>query len=251
MEEPKKVTEKELKFAKNRNNAKRNLTQRLQRNPTAAEIMGLIAVRRQGRNESAYMAEIIGKAEAKAAVAAEAKAAAAAAAAEVRMKQKAAANEAKLLKAAAKQENKLLKKATKKEEKTAAKAIVAETKKAAKVNAKVAKAEAKALAEEAKRIAREESKKAFAGVEAIARNNLTRALGKAPRVANIRRLASIRHSGVDLPVENFLKVKNYAGTRKVKAKNSLERFFASNNAKPEIDVCAACELKKFLEKEEE
>ena len=251
MEEPKQVTEKELKFRRNRNNAKRNLTEKLQRNPTAAEIMGLIAVRRQGRNENQFMAEVIGKAEAKAAVAAEAKAAAAAAAAGVRMKQKAAQNEAKLLKTAAKQEAKLMKKTSTKGEKVAAKVIVAETKKAVKAQNKLAKEEAKGLAKEAKRIAHEESKKAFTNIEAIARNNLTRALGKAPRVANIRRLASIRHSGVDLPVQNFLKVKNYAATRKVKAKNSLERFFESNNSKPEIDVCAACELKKFLEREEE
>lgn len=251
MEDPKKVTEKELKFAKDRNNSKRNLTERLQRNPTAAEIMGLIAVRRQGRNENQYMAEIIGKAESKAAMAAEAKAAAKAAAAEVRMKQKAAQDEAKMLKMATKEEGKLLKKASNKGEKMAARALATVTRKVAKNQGKFAKEEAKQLAVEAKKVAREEAKKAFINIEAIAKNNLSRALGKAPRVANVRRLASIRHAGTNLPVENFLKVKNYATTRKVRAKNSLERFFSSNNSKPDVDVCTACELKKFLEKEEE
>jgi hypothetical protein len=250
-EAQKKMTEKELKFAKNRNNAKRNLTRRLARNPTAAEIMGLIAVRRQGRNENQFFGDIMQKAEARAAAGAEAKAAAKAAAAEVRMKQQAIMAEEKMRIQAAKEEAKLMKKAESKAEKNAARALVLNMKKMQKMQNKTAKLETRKLARDVKELAREEAKKQFSMAEGQARENLTRALGKPPRVANIRRLASLRQKGVELSVNDYLKVKNYAGTRKEGPRNSLERFFALNNVKPEVDPCAACELRKFLEKEED
>lgn len=243
------ASEKKRQFNMNRNQAKKNLTARLGRNPTAAEILGLVGTRRKGQNENAFFAGLMQKAESRAAAAAEVKMAAKAAAAEVRMKQKAEAEAKKL---AAKAEKEAAKVAAKKNNsravKTAARKMEAEMKKAAAAQNKAAKAEAKALAKAAKEAAKEASKEQFAEIERIARNNLTKALGKAPRVANIRRLASIRHSGVDISVNDFLKVKNYAATRKAGTQKKMPNL-TNVNLGP-MDPCEACELKKFLEREE-
>jgi hypothetical protein len=109
---------------------------------------------------------------------------------------------------------------------------------------KTARAEKKAAKEEAK----ERAKVQFAEAELRARENLTRTLGKAPQMANIKRLAGIRTSGVNLSTNDYMRVKKYKNT--LKARN-LNKIFKENadNVAPEIDVCAQCELKKFLEKQ--
>jgi hypothetical protein len=244
------VVNKKKQFNMNRNQAKANLTRRLGRNPTAAEILGLVGTRRKGLNENSFFAGLMKKAESRASAAAEVKMAAKAAAAEVRMKQKANAEARKLAERAEKEAAKLAKKGEGKGAKTAARKMEAELKKAAAEQNKLAKKEAKGLAKAAKEAARESAKEQFAEIERVARNNLTRALGKAPRVANIRRLASIRHSGVNLSVNDFMRVKNYAATRKAGTlmKTKIENLEKLNLGP--MDPCEACELKKFLEKEE-
>lgn len=236
-------SEKKKQFNMNRNQAKANLTRRLGRNPTAAEILGLVGTRRKGQNEEEFFSGLMKKAENRAAKAAEVKMAAKAAAAEVRMKQKAAEQERKML---AKAASMTAKKGQNKEAKAAARKMAAEAKKMAAEQNKIAKQEAKNLAKAAKEAARLAAKEEFVEIERIARNNLTRALGKGPRVANIRRLASIRHSGVNLSVNDFLKVKNYAATRKAGTQKVMN---LKNVNMPAMDPCDACALKKFLEKE--
>lgn len=241
------ASEKKKQFNANRNQAKANLTRKLGRNPTAAEILGLVGTRRKGLNENTFLAGLMKKAENRAAAAAEVKMAAKAAAAEVRMKQKAMVEEKKLV---AKAEALSAKKGEAKAAKTTMRALTAEMKKSAAAQNKLAKKEAKGLAKAAKEAAREAAKEQFSAMEAAARNNLTRVLGKPPRVANIRRLASIRHSGVNLSVNDFLKVKNYAMTRKANAKGPTQKRMTLNNANlPVMDPCEACDLKRFLERE--
>ncbi len=241
------ASEKKKQFNMNRAQAKRNLTNKLGRDPTAAEILGLVGTRRKGLSNNSFINGLMKKKENRAAKAAEVKMAAKAAAAEVRMKQKAAEEERKMLEKAEKLAAKGEKKGENKMAKTAARKLAAEAKKAAAEQNKLAKKEAKGLAKAAKEAAAAAAKEQFAEIERVARNNLTRALGKAPRVANIRRLASIRHSGVDLSVNDFMKVKNYAATRK--AGTQMKMMNLKNVNMPVMDPCEACELKKFLEKE--
>ena len=242
-----------MNFEAEKNQAKKNLTERLGRKPTLAELLGLLKTRKQKKNEGAFFSRILEgegvklgvlttrKNNARASAAAEVKEAAKAAAAAVREKQK-----------MAKQSEKDFEKAMKNAEKDAKKAVKGQSKAekvAAAAAAKQAKMEAREILKATKELARQNAKAAFIATEDQARKNLTRVLGKAPRVANIRRLASIRHSGVDLSVNDYLKVKNHSVTRK--AKNSLQRMFKENvrNVAPEIDVCAQCDMKRFLERE--
>jgi hypothetical protein len=244
------ASDKKRQFNANRNQAKVNLTRKLGRNPTAAEILGLVGTRRKGLNENSFLAGLMKKAENRAAAAAEVKMAAKAAAAEVRMKQKAAVEEKKLAAKANAVSAKAEKKGEGKVAKTAMRALTMEMKRAAAAQNKLVKKEAKGLAKAAKEAAREAAKEQFSAMEASARNNLTMALGRPPRVANIRRLASIRHSGVNLSVNDFLRVKNYAMTRKANAKGMTQKRMNLGNANlPVMDPCEACELKKFLERE--
>lgn len=244
------ASQKKKQFNMNRNQAKTNLTRKLGRNPTAAEILGLVGTRRKGMNENSFFAGLMKKAENRASAAAEVKMAAKAAAAEVRMKQKAEANAKKLVAKVEKEGAKAEKKGDGRAMKTAARKMEAEMKKVAKEQNKMAKQEARGLAKAATVAAREAAKEQFTMIEAAARNNLTKALGKPPRVANIRRLASIRHSGVNLSVNDFMRVKNYAATRKANAKSMTQaKMNLSNVNLPAMDPCEACELKKFLERE--
>jgi flagellar biosynthesis GTPase FlhF len=226
-----------MNFEAEKNQAKRNLTERLGRKPTLAELLGLLKTRKQKKNEGAFFSGLTSRVSA----AAEVKEAAKAAAAAVREKQK-----------MAKQSEKEFEKSMKDAEKEGKKAVKGQSKaekEAAAAAAKQAKMEAREILKATKELARQNAKAAFIATEDQARKNLTRVLGKAPRVANIRRLASIRHSGVDLSVNDYLKVKNHSVTRK--AKNSLQRMFKENvrNVAPEIDVCAQCDMKRFLERE--
>lgn len=260
----KKVSEAAIKFKKNQNNAKRNITARLGRKPTGAEILGLVKVRRQQLNEEAFFDKVMAKAVEREAIKMDAKQAAKAAAAAVREKKKAAEMEAKaLLKeamaeakknktttrkvsnaAAKKAENKLFMKATKEQEK----AIKAAEKEAKKEEEKVAKKLERESKLVEKAAVKALTKEAFEVEMERARANLTRAIGKPPRVANIRRLAAIRKSGANINVTNYLKVRNYTAKKK---NSNLKNLFRENvgNVQPPMDVCAACELKKFLERE--
>ena len=120
-------------------------------------------------------------------------------------------------------------------------------KKEANLAAKAAKKEARETRKVAKLEAAEKRKVAFALAESQARNNLSRTLGKAPQMMNIKRLAAIRTSGANLSTNDYIRVKNYAKT--LKAKNTMGKLFKENvrNVAPEIDVCTQGEMKKFLE----
>lgn len=247
-------------FARNRSAAKKNLTRKLGRNPSAAEILGLVGVRRRGENENSFYARIQEGAEKRAALAAEAKAAGAAAAAAVRMKVKAAKLEAKLLLASNSLTKGLTKKARTPEQKNAAVAMGTLSKKAAREQAASMKEEARKLAKAAKMEAKEAKAEAAAAAKleaaqlyemqkAAAAQNLRSVLGKNPRMANVLRLAGIRRSGVNVSVNDFLKVSHHG--RSMKNKTSSTAKIAELAAfSPEMDVCAQCEMKKFLEKEE-
>ena len=263
------------------NTVTRNLTARLGRKPTKAERAGFEKTRKQGKNENAYIAGLKSKKQSRLNLVAELKAVRAAAAMEVKAKAKAKQAEEKALAAAAKKEAKALKAVEKQEESTLEreekafqKALRAETRKIKKANtnsvpantvakaakrrnmtakkeatlaAKAAKKEARETRKAAKLEAAEKRKVAFALAESQARNNLSRTLGKAPQMMNIKRLAAIRTSGTALSTNDYIRVKNYA--KSLKAKNTMGKLFKENvrNVAPEIDVCAQCEMKKFLE----
>lgn len=234
-------------FARNRSAAKKNLTRKLGRNPSAAEILGLVGVRRRGEDENSFYARVQEGAEKRAAVAAEAKAAAVAAAAAVRMKVKAAKMEAKLLMASNTLVKGLTKKAKTPAQKTAAIAMGSESKKAAREQAKIMKEEAKRLAKEAKMAAKIEAAQLYEMQKAAAAQNLRSVLGKNPRMANVLRLAGIRRSGAEISVNDFLKVARHGKTMKNKTSAARAELAAFS---PEMDVCEQCELKRFLEKED-
>ena len=247
-------------FARNRSAAKKNLTRKLGRNPSAAEILGLVGVRRRGESENSFYAKVQQGAESRAALAAEAKAAGAAAAAAVRMKVKAAKMEAKLLMSSNTLEKGLTKKARTPEQKTAAIARGSMTKKAAREQAAIMKEEARKIAKAAKMEAKEakaaaavaakiEAAQLYDMQKAAAAQNLRSVLGKNPRMANVLRLAGLRRSGVNVSVDDFLKVARYGRT--IKNRNSSTAKRGELNAfSPDMDPCAQCELKKFLEKED-
>jgi hypothetical protein len=226
-------------FASNRNAAKKNLTRKLGRNPTGAEILGLVGARRRGENENSFFARIQEAAEKRIADAAES-----------RMKQKAAKMEAKLLQP---------KNMTKKIMREEANAAKAEEKEGARQLAKMLKEEAMRAAKAAKEEAREEkrlqaaiAKKEAAQLyemqKAAAAQNLRSVLGKNPRMANVLRLAGIRRSGANISVNDFLKVSQRGKT--LKKGSSAERLKELNGFSPDMDVCAQCELKKFLENQD-
>lgn len=247
-------------FARNRSAAKKNLTRKLGRNPSAAEILGLVGVRRRGENENSFYAKLKESAEKRGAIAAEAKAAAVAAAAAVRMKNKAAKMEAKLLLQSNVLAKGLTKKAKTPEQKSAAVAMGTMSKKAVREQAAIMKEEARKIAKAAKMEAKEakaaaavaakiEAAQLYDMQKAAAAQNLRSVLGKNPRMANVLRLAGIRRSGTNVSVDDFLKVARYGRT--IKNRNSSTAKRGELNAfSPEMDPCAQCELKKFLEKED-
>lgn len=246
------------------NNAKaaavRNLTNKLGRKPLATEVAGLLKTRKQKRNEGAFFKNIMAAAAVKEAGKAALKAAKKAAGDEVKAKLKAETDAQKAIKRAEREEERAFQKAIKAKtnavkkvnnpnnSKAARRTAKAQLKEVLKQNVaarKTARAERKAAKEEAK----ERAKVQFALAESRARNNLTRTLGKAPQMANIKRLAGIRTSGVNLSTNDYMRVKKYRNTLKSR---SLDKLFKENvgNVAPEVDVCAQCELKKFLERED-
>jgi len=239
--------------------ALRNLTEKLGRKPLATEVAGLVKTRKQKKNENAYIQNVIAAAAAKEAGREALKAAKKAAANEVKAKLKAESNAQKAIKKAERNEERAFQKAIKDEEQAKKKAANPNNSKVARQTAKAelkavkarnvatrkaARAEKKAAKEEAKA----QAKVQFAAAEAKARNDLTRTLGKAPQMANIKRLAGIRTSGVNLSTNDYMRVKKYKNTLKGRNLNNL---FKENvrNIMPDIDVCAQCELKKFLERD--
>lgn len=247
------------------NNAKaaavRNLTNKLGRKPLAAEVAGLLKTRKQKRNEGAFFKNIMAAAAVKEAGKEALKAAKKAAGDEIKAKLKAETNAQKAIKKAERNEERAFQKAMKAQvaavkkvnnpnnSKAARRTAKAELKAVQQRNValrKTARAEKKAVKLEAK----EKAKVQFALAESRARNNLARTLGKAPQMANIKRLAGIRTSGVNLSTNDYMRVKKYRNT--LKAKGSLNKLYRENvrNVVPDIDVCAQCELKKFLERED-
>ena len=247
------------------NNAKaaaiRNLTEKLGRKPLAPEVAGLLKTRKQKRNEGAYFKNVMAKAAVKDAAKLALKAAKKAATDEVRGKLKAETNAQKAIRKAERNEERAFQKALKAEEKALQKMNKTNNSQVARRTAKAelkavkqqnvaARKTARAATKAAKLEAKERAKVQFAAAEEMARANLTRTLGKAPQMANIKRLAGIRTSGVDLSTNDYMRVKKYKNT--LKGKSNLNRFFKENvrNIAPEIDVCAQCEMKKFLERDD-
>lgn len=241
-----------------KNAAIRNLTERLGRVPYVYEVQGLMKTRKQKKNNSAYIEDVIAKAAQKAAAAAALKAAKKAAADEVKEKLKAEKEAEKAIKKAERNEERAAKKAEKEQEKAKtkiAKSTNLNTRRKAKaelnvikrknINArKTARGQAKLLKNEAK----ERARVAFVNAETKARNNLTRSLGKAPQIMNIKRLAGIRTSGVNLSTNDYIRVKKYKNTLKTKKNASLENIH--NIMPPTMDACARCEVEKFLASED-
>lgn len=244
------------------NNAKaaavRNLTEKLGRKPLAPEVAGLLKTRKQKRNEESFFKNIMAAAAVKEAGREALKEAKKAAAAEVKAKLKAAADKAKEEKKAERNEERKFQKGLKEAAKAAKKVNNPNNSKAARRTAKAelkevlkqnvaARKTARAEKKAAKLEAKEKAKVQFALAESRARNNLTRTLGKAPQMANIKRLAGIRTSGVNLSTNDYMRVKKYRNT--LKARGSANRQNIGDFA-PDVDVCAQCELKKLLERED-
>ena len=246
------------------NNAKaaavRNLTNKLGRKPLATEVAGLLKTRKQKRNEGAFFKNIMAAAAVKEAGKAALKAAKKAAGDEVKAKLKAETDAQKAIKRAEREEERAFQKAIKAKTNAVKKVNNPNNSKAARRTAKAelkavqqrnvaARKTARAEKKAAKEDAKEKAKVQFALAETRARNDLTRTLGKAPQMANIKRLAGIRTSGVNLSTNDYMRVKKYRNTLKLR---SLNKLFKENvgNVAPEVDVCAQCELKKFLERED-
>lgn len=241
--------------------AVRNLTEKLGRKPLAPEVAGLLKTRKQKKNENAYFKSVIAKAAVKEAGKLALKAAKKAAGDEVKAKQKADRNAEKAIRKAERNEERAFQKAIKAEERAVKKAANPNNSKAARRTAKAelkavkarnvaARKTARAERKAAKAEAKERAKVQFAEAESRARENLTRTLGKAPQIANIKRLAGIRTSGVNLSTNDYMRVKKYRNTMKAKGTGSLNKMLNLSNVPPEMDVCAQCELKKFLERED-
>jgi hypothetical protein len=241
--------------------ALRNLTTKLGRKPLAYEVNGLVKTRKQKKNENAYFANVMAKAAQKEAASAALKAAKKAAANEVKEKLKAEKEAQKAIRKAEKNEERAFQKALKEQEKAKAKVSKSnnvDTRRKAKVELNVqkranvnARKTARAVAKAAKEAAKERLRVAFANAEVKARNNLTRTLGKAPQMMNIKRLAGIRTSGVNLSTNDYMRVKKYKNT--LKGKSSLNKVFSENVHNlmpPHLDACAQCELEKFLARED-
>ena len=204
-------------------NAEKNLTAKIGRKPTKGEVKNYAKTRKFGKAGNAFVDMLLEKNAEKAFQ---------------KGLKEAAVAKAKAAKVAEKVAEKEAAKVSKEEKKAINKTMKKEVR-AAERNAKKA---AKAAAKEAASVQ-------FQLAEAAARNNLSRVLGKAPQIANIKRLAGIRTSGVALGVNDYMRVKQHAKT--LKARNSLEKVFKENvrNIAPEMDVCAQCEMKRFLESE--
>jgi hypothetical protein len=204
-------------------NAEKNLTAKIGRKPTKGEVKNYAKTRKFGKAGNAFVDMLLEKNQEKAFQKA------------LKLKQAEAKKmEAKAEKIAVKEASKVSKEEKKMINKT--------MKKELRIAERNAKKDAKAAAKEAASVQ-------FQMAEAAARNNLSRVLGKAPQIANIKRLAGIRTSGANLSVNDYMRVKQHAKT--LKAKNSLDKFFKENvrNIAPEIDVCAQCDMKRFLESE--
>jgi len=270
--------DKKAQFDKEREDAKKFLADKLGRAPTAAEILALMGARRRGQKNTNILKNITKKASERknlAARAAEAAKEAAKAArkavmeeakskkAQVKVLNKEAEEEAAALLAEMNEEDKRAGKKTART-KTARKpksaprlninaAVKNLAKKTMKAMKNQAKVEAKAQREMAKKVKEAlsaERKQLFKIAEDQARKDLQDVIGKAPRMANIKRLAAIRTSGANISATNFIKVRNYRNARKtMKRVNQLATNLG--NMAPEIDVCAACDAKRWLEKEDD
>lgn len=272
--------DKKAQFDKEREDAKKFLADKLGRPPTAAEILALMGARRRGQKNTDVLKNITRKASERKNLAARAADAAKEAAKAAR---KAVMEEAKSKKAKGKvlsqeaedeaaailaEMNEEDRRAGKKVAKTAraktakksapkvvnlnaaAKNLAKRTMKAMKNQAKVEAKAQRNMAKKVKEALSAERKQLFKIAEEQARKDLQDILGKAPRMANIKRLAAIRTSGANISATNFVKVKNYRNARKtMKRVNQLATNLG--NMAPEIDVCAACDAKRWLEKEDE
>lgn len=275
--------DKKAQFDKERGNAKTYLKEKLGRDPTAAEILALMGSRRKGMKNENVVRNITKKASDRKNLAARAAAAAKEAAAAAR---KAVREEAKAKKEVTKVLNKeaedeaaaILREMNEEDRRTgkkvvktktarvaknktakkinvnaAAKALAAKTMKAMKNQAKEEGKLQREMARKVKEAMSAERKRLFKMAEEQAKKDLASVVGKegkAPRMANIKRLAAIRTSGANITATNFIKVRNYRNSRKtMKRVNQLAANL--NKMAPEIDVCAACDAKRWLEREEE
>lgn len=272
--------DKKAQFDKEREDAKKFLTDKLGRSPTAAEILALMGARRRGQKNTDVIRNITKKASNRknlAARAAEAAKEAAKAArkavmeeakakkAQVKVVNKEAEDEAAAILAEMNEEDRRagkkvvktarartakVKSAPKLNLNAAAKEIAKKTMKAMKNQAKVEMKAQRNMAKKVKEALSAERKQLFKLAEEQAKKDLTVVAGKAPRMANVKRLAAIRTSGANISATNFVKVRNYRNARKtMKRVNQLATNLG--NMAPEIDVCAACDAKRWLEKEDE
>ncbi len=266
--------DKKAQFDKERGNAKTYLKEKLGRDPTAAEILALMGSRRKGLKNENVVRNITKKATNRknlaARAAAAAKEAAAAARKAVREEAKAKKEATKVLNKEAEDEaaailaemneedrragKKVSKGRTAKVKKVnmnaAAKTLAMKTMKAMKNQAKEEQKLQREMARKVKEALSAERKQLFKHAEEQAKKDLTDVLKKAPRMANVKRLAAIRTSGANISATNFVKVRNYRNTKKtMKRVNQLAANL--DNMAPEIDVCAACDAKRWLEREEE
>ena len=125
-------------------------------------------------------------------------------------------------------------------------------KNAAKQMAKTMKVQAKANAKIAAEVAKKKAQEAVIELQTQAKKNLQEYLKKAPREANVKKLAAIRRRGTNLSVADYVKVRNAA--EKMKDKN-LASFFAANignaNVHPVVNAKAQERLAQFLSDQEE
>ena len=114
------------------------------------------------------------------------------------------------------------------------------------------KAQAKANAKIAAEVAKKKAQEAVIELQTQAKKNLQEYLKKAPREANVKKLAAIRRRGTNLSVADYVKVRNAA--EKMKDKN-LASFFAANignaNVHPVANAKAQERLAQFLSDQEE
>jgi hypothetical protein len=262
--------DKKAQFDKEREDAKKFLADALGRSPTAAEILALMGARRRGQTNVNVVRNITKKASERknlASRAAEAakeagKAARKAVMAEAKSKKakiQEAEDEAAVILAEMNEDDrrdgktvkrgKTAKSAPKLNLNAAAKALSKKTMKAMKNQTRVEVKAQREVAKKLKEALSAERKQLFKLAEEQAKKDIVSVIGKAPRMANVKRLAAIRTSGANISATNFLKVRNYRNARKtMKRVNQL----ASNlgNMVPDIDVCAACDAKRWLEKED-
>ncbi len=275
--------DKKAQFNAERAAAKADLKDKLGRDPTAAEILALMGARRRGQKNENILKNITKKASDRknlaARAAAAAKEAAAAARKAVMEESKAKKAKVKVLNQEAEDEaarimaemNEEDRRAGKKVPKTmkrtrtakvkaapkgnvnmnaAAKALAAKTMKAMKNHAKQEQKLQREMAKKVKEAMSAERKQLFKLAEEQAKRDLTDVIGKAPRMANIKRLAAIRTSGANISAKNFVQVRNYRNARKtMKRVNNLASNLSEMN--PDFDVCAACDAKRWLEKNDE